>query len=335
VPGQVRADPLGRGGWQFSDTGGAFAAGEPHSAATWYPVNDTPRNKARFHLDVRVPDGWSAIGNGRERGSESAGGWTTFHWVEDTPVASYLTTVAIDRWTIHRSALPDGTPVVDAYAPGAENKQAAESRLPEILAFLSEKFGPYPQDAAGGIFLADDIRFSLETQTRPTYARWSELITIVHENTHQWFGDSVSVHDWADICLNECFASYAQWLWSEATEGQDLDARYRAALSKVGADPAFWNRELYDMGPGHEFSAVYDKGILALHALRRQVGDQAFFAICRGWAEAHRDGDASWPEFERYAQQVAGQDLAAFFTAWFHQRGMPAAQYLWPAALHP
>ncbi|MBV8932564.1 MAG: M1 family peptidase, partial [Kutzneria sp.] len=102
-------------GWTYSTTGGAFAAGEPHSAATWYPVNDTPTDKASFHLSARVPTGWAVISNGLEGSTTTEAGWTTFHWDETTPVAPYLTTVGIDKWTLQRSTLADGTPVVDAY----------------------------------------------------------------------------------------------------------------------------------------------------------------------------------------------------------------------------
>ncbi|GDY30796.1 M1 family metallopeptidase [Gandjariella thermophila] len=332
IPKQIPA-LLGVGGWQISAGGGAFAAGEPHSATSWYPANDTPRNKATFHLSATVPDGWSVVSNGREQGTTSSGGWTTFRWAEDTPIATYLTTVAIDHWTLERSRLADGTPVVDAYAPGAEDKRELETRLPEILDFLSSKFGPYPQDAAGGIFLADQIGFSLETQTRPTYAHWANLATIVHENTHQWFGDSVSVDGWRDTCLNECFASYAQWLWAEVKDHWDLDTAYRQYIARTRNNPSFWSGRLYDMGPGREFTSVYSKGILAMHALRRQIGESAFDAVLRGWPTLHRGGNASWPEFEAFLQQVSGQDLRGFLQAWFHDGMLPPEQYLYPGTL--
>ncbi|MEU4743457.1 M1 family metallopeptidase [Actinosynnema sp. NPDC023658] len=333
VPSLLEDRALGRNGWQVSAGGGAFAAGEPHSATTWYPANDTPRDKATFALTARVPDGWSVISNGVEKGSTSADGWTSFRWAAERPMATYLTTVAIDKWTVDRSTLPDGTPVVNAYAPGAENGRDHQARLPEILGFLAEKFGPYPVEAAGGIFLADDIGFSLETQTRPIYAGWADLDTVVHENAHQWFGDSVSLESWADICLNECFASYAQWLWSEAKDGVDLDARYRAEVDRVGDRGTYWNRKLYDMGRGNEFRGVYDKGQLALHALRRQVGDPAFDRVLKEWTSAKRDGNASWPEFEAHVEQVSGQDLDGFFAAWFRGGELPDDEYLFPGSL--
>ncbi|HEU5471820.1 MAG TPA: M1 family metallopeptidase [Actinophytocola sp.] len=331
VPKTMEESNLGTNGWQIARSGGAFAAGEPHSATSWYPANDTPRDKATFKLTARVPTGWSVISNGREEPSTSDGGWTTYTWVEPTRIATYLTTVGIDKWTFDRSTLPDGLPVVSAYAPGAEEKKSVERRLPEVLAFLSEKFGPYPQSAAGGIYLNENIGFSLETQGRPIYAKWADLPVLVHENAHQWFGDSVSVQNWADICLNECFASYAQWLWEEAKDDKDLDAEYRREVAR--ASDRFWNRKLYDMGPGNEFTAVYDKGTLALHALRRQIGDEAFNRVLREWPAKHRDGNASWPEFEEFTQQVAGQDLREFFAAWFRNEGKPADQYLYPGNL--
>jgi aminopeptidase N len=331
VPKSIEDSNLGTNGWQIAHSGGAFAAGEPHSATSWYPSNDHPKDKATFTLAARVPDGWSVISNGHEEAPKSEGGWTTFTWVEPTRIATYLTTVAIDKWTFERSTLPGGIPLVSAYAPGAEDKEAVEASLPEILAFLSEKFGPYPQSAAGGIYINENIGFSLEIQGRPIYAKWAEKIVVVHENAHQWFGDSVSVKNWADICLNECFASYAQWLWEEAKERKDLDAEYRAQVTRAG--DKFWNRKLYDMGPGNEFTAVYDKGTLALHALRRQIGDDAFNRMLKEWPAKYRDSNASWPEFEEFVQQVSGQNLRGFLDAWFRNASKPADEFLYPGNL--
>ncbi|TDV40727.1 M1 family metallopeptidase [Actinophytocola oryzae] len=332
VPEAAEEGTLGENGWQLSSSGGAFAAGEPHSATSWYPANDTPKDKATFKLDARVPDGWSVISNGVDSApTEGGDGWTTYHWNEPSRIATYLTTVGIDKWTFDRSTLSDGTPVVSAYAPGTEDKQSIEARLPEILDFLASKFGPYPQSAAGGIYVNENIGFSLETQTRPIYASWAEESVVVHENAHQWYGDSVSVDGWKDICLNECFASYASWLWDEAKNGANLDDEYRKEVAR-GTD-RLWSGKLYDMGPGNEFTAVYEKGPLALHALRRLIGDEAFDRVLKEWPAKHKDSNASWPEFEQFTQQIAGKDLSGFFKAWFHDDTQPADEYLYPGPL--
>ncbi|MGW5050533.1 M1 family metallopeptidase [Actinokineospora sp. NPDC004072] len=324
--------PLGAGGWQVSKSGGAYAAGEPHSASSWYPVNDHPRDKATFALTARVPDGWSVVSNGVEQPPKAEGGWTTYRWVEPNRIATYLTTIGIDKWVFERSTLPGGIPVVNAYAPGTEDKKAVQARMPEIIAFFESRFGPYPQSAAGGIYLNENIAFSLETQGRPIYAKWAEVDVVAHELAHQWWGNSVSIDTWADICLNECFASYAMWMWEES-QGADLDELYRTTVARNYERDRFWKRKLYDMGRGNEFTAVYDKGQLALHALRKRVGEQAWAQILRTWLGAHADGTASWEQFEDLVAEVAGADVRPFLDAWFRQPARPADEHLFPGPL--
>ncbi|MCE7010859.1 M1 family metallopeptidase [Kibdelosporangium philippinense] len=330
------SDPaLGDNGWQYTEDGGAFAAGEPKSATTWYPVNDTPRDKATFHLAVTVPDEWGVIAAGQERGTFKTSGGTTHVWAEETPTVPYMTTVGIDKWTFEHQKRADGTPIVNAYAPGVpDSAKQAEARLPEVLDFLESKFGKYPIDAAGGIFLSADIGFSLETMSRPIYAgQAGDIDTIVHENAHQWYGDSVAVESWRDVCLNECFASYAEWLWAEAKDNADLNANYAARVKR--ASEAFWNGKLHDMGPGNEFTYVYSKGPLMLHALRNYIGQPAFDTVLKTWPTVHRDGNANMQNFQRYAELLSRKNLKGFFDAWVYGTGKPADQYLYPGALKP
>jgi aminopeptidase N len=87
------------------------------------------------------------------------------------------------------------------------------------------------------------------------------------------------------------------------------------------------------MGAGNEFTSVYDKGPMALHALRREIGEKAFNRVLREWPAKHRDGNASWPEFEQFVQDVAEKDLSGFFVAWFHSDTQPDDEYLYPGSL--
>lgn len=334
VPAKTPHDGGSENGWARSADGGAYLVGEPHSASFWYPVNETPRDKATFTLTAHVPAGWTVLSNGRDQGSSAKDGKTTTTWTDPNPIASYLTTIAIDKFTVQRSTLPDGTPIISGYAPGAEPREATGDRLPEVISFLESKFGKYPQSAAGGIYLDENIHFSLETQTRPTYAKWAEILTLVHENAHQWFGDSVSLNSWADICLNECFASYAQWMWGER-EGQNLDDRYRAAVEITRGSTDFWGQKLVDMGPEHLFEGAYDKGILAMHALRRELGEPGFEKVLHEWVGQHRNGNATWADFEKLVSKVAGRDLSGFLNDWFHGTKLPSDADLYPGGLRP
>lgn len=321
-------------GWTISPSGGAFAAGEPHSAATWYPLNDTPLDKATFDLTTTVPREWQVISNGLKVRDDVAGGKRIVEWSTRHPILGYLTTVAIDHFDFLNQRRADGTPLISAFAPRAAARRALERRLPEVLDFLESLYGPYPFESGGGIYVDTKLNFSLETQTRPIYAPWTDLNTVVHENTHQWWGDSMSVRNWSDVCLNECFASYtADYLWPERKEGKNVDDQYRRTVTKYLNLPKFWNIPLQNPGAGNEFTAVYYRGPLFLHALRRTIGDETFFPAVSQFVRSHAYGRASMPEFRRFIQSETPKDLSGFFAAWLDTTTPPPSRYLYPGSL--
>lgn len=329
----IAADTGGEG-WTYAPTGGAFAAGQPHSAASWYPLNDSPRDKATFTLHATVPAEWEVMSGGTRVRDEVHDGFRTVSWEQRHPVIGYLTTVAIDKFDYLEQRRANGTPLLSAFAPGVEGLRAHEQRLPEVLDFIENLYGAYPFDTAGGIFLSAPLPFSLETQTRPVYADWADLNTVVHEVAHQWWGDSVSVYSWSDICLNECLASYtADYLWPERMDGVDMDAEYRDTIRKAQQKPKFWEVPLQDPGPEKMFTSVYYRGPLFLHALRKQLGDEVFFTALREFATAHAYGHSSMPEFRAFVQSKSPVDLTGFFDAWLHGTTRPPDRYLYPGDL--
>ncbi|MBH0780567.1 M1 family metallopeptidase [Nocardia sp. NEAU-351] len=321
-------------GWTYADSGGAFVAGEPHSATSWYPLNDTPLDKATFTLHATVPADWDVVSNGLRTADTVAGDRRTVSWESRRPSLGYLTTVAIDRFEYLEQRRADGTPLLSAFAPAATHNREDEERLPEILDFAEALYGPYPFEAAGGIYVDADIDFSLETQTRPIYAPWTDLQTVVHEIAHQWWGDSVSIRAWPDICLNECFASYtADYLWPERMEGVDVDAVYRETIAERRDNERFWLIPLANPGPGQEFSSVYYRGPLFLHALRAQLGDAVFFGALREFIAAHSYDNASMADLRAFVQKKTTTDLTGFFHAWLDSETVPPEEYLFPGAL--
>ncbi|EIF00774.1 M1 family metallopeptidase [Saccharomonospora glauca] len=332
-PVSADAGQLGGNGWYRTPSGGAFVFGEPQSASYWYPVNEHPRDKATFSLTATVPKGWTAVSIGEAGEPVTEDGWTTTTWTESDPVASYLTVFAVDKFDVETSTLADGTPVRNVFAPGADDARDEAARTEEIVEYLASRFGDYPASTVGGIYLDIATGFALETQGTPTYPSDPDVDLLVHELAHQWYGNSVSVDSWADICLNECFASYATWLWAEDKEGADLDALYRQQIRSLEGNRAFWAQPLYDMGAGNEFGVVYTKGPLAVHALRLRIGDEAFDRLLREWPAEHANGNASWEDFEEFAERISGQRLDDFFRAWFRGTKRPAEEYLYPEPL--
>lgn len=326
VPAPATSADLGTGG--FLATGdGAIALGQPESASTWFPVNDHPADKATYDIEVTVPQGLAALSNGVPGKRSTAGGWTTWRWTEQAPMASYLVTLVIGDYRVTETTHA-GKPMVTAIAAGLPTDGPAArsiARTGEIADFLATRFGPYPFASYGGIAVADErIRYALETQSRPVYgpaffAGGPNHGVVTHELAHQWFGDSVSISRWSDIWLNEGFASYAEWLWEEHDGGRSVQSNFDVQYADTD-----WSEPTLDPGRTGIFGrAVYKRGALVLHALRRTVGDEVFFRLLRTWAAEKRNGNATTAEFIAAAERVSGRSLRPIFDAWLSGTSAP------------
>lgn len=314
---------------------GGVAANEPEAAWWWFPSNDHPLDKATYDVSVAVPDGTQAISNGTLQSTTSRLGWTRYSWRSNRPQATYLATLAVGKFDITTDTTANGLPVINAYSKdlgdNAGAARASVERTAEVADWLSGIFGPYPFNALGGYVPNVGTSYALETQTRPFYsprqfAGGSNVSVVVHELAHQWYGDSVSVKDWRDIWVNEGFARYAQWLWSEKEGEGTAQELADYVYAQHPAEDAFWTVKPGDPGPDNQFhAAVYDRGAIALQALRNEVGDEDFFAILKGWPTERRYGNGSVRDFETYAEKVSGHSLGGLFDTWLFTTSKPSA----------
>lgn len=309
---------------------GADIASEPQGAPTWFPVNDTPRDKATYQVTMTVPRGLVAVGNGRLLGHTAHGSTVAWSWRLDQPVSSYLVTATIGRFRLIRGVTPGGVPYLDAIDPRVYSQALpVVQQLPAIIDYFSSVYGPYPFGQAGAIIdTGDNLGYALETATRPLFDRPPGILTFAHELAHQWFGDGVTLQRWRGIWLNEGFAEFSSWLWDEHTGGLSAAGHLQQLLAHPAADTAEWLPPPGNPGDGKDVFAgsVYDRGAGTLEALRQKLGDPTFFAIMRGWAGLHRYANATVAEFIAYAEQVSHQDLRAFFHDWLYRPAKPT----WP-----
>ncbi|MDM4720734.1 M1 family metallopeptidase [Micromonospora sp. WMMA1363] len=328
VPTARSAGPLGSGGFLHT-ADGAIALGQPHSAAAWFPVNDHPSDKATYDIEATVPDGLAALSNGVPEERVSRDGWTTWRWSERSPMASYLATLVIGDYRVE-TGTHAGKPIVTAVPaslPATGPEATSVARTGEIADFLASRFGPYPFDSYGGVVVTDDrVGYALETQSRPVYGPSFfrngrlNLGVVTHELAHQWFGNSVTVTGWRDIWLNEGFATYAEWLWEEHDGGRSAQRIFESQYAMTD-----WSRPTLDPGRERLFgTAVYQRGALAVHALRRVVGDDTFFTILRTWTDQRRGGNATTDDLVALAERVSEKPLRPLFDAWLTGTTAPA-----------
>ncbi|MFI6760090.1 M1 family metallopeptidase [Micromonospora sp. NPDC050417] len=311
-------------GW-VSTPDGAFVANEPEGASTWYPVNDHPTDKAGYDFRITVPEGKTAVANGELVSQKTRAGWTTFTWRATDQMASYLSTASVGDYELRRSKGPNGLPIIDAIDRDLPADAAAGlARTPEMISYFAGLFGRYPFTSFGAIVDDDtDAGYALETQTRPIYSGPPSEGTVAHELAHQWFGNSVSPERWQEIWLNEGFATYAEWLWTEHVGGTTAAARFDSYYARPDTS-SIWNPPPGDPGADNLFAgSVYTKGAMTLQALREKIGDRAFFTLLRTWYAANRDGTAGTQDLVRLAEKVSGQRLQSFFQTWIYTPGKP------------
>ncbi|HEX2191894.1 MAG TPA: M1 family metallopeptidase [Acidimicrobiales bacterium] len=312
-------------GWIDTDDG-AYVAGAPQGAMTWFPGNHDLRDKATHTIRVTVPDGTTAVANGDLTSTTSAGGQTTFVWTSSEPMVDYLATATIGRFNVTRTTTSTGPNYIAIDPTTSTGPTNSVHRTPEIVSSLSALFGPYPFSVTGGIVdNASFVGYALETQTKPLYPIPPFLDLVVHELAHQWYGDSLTPASWRDVWLNEGFATYAEWLWIERAGGATAQARFDQEYASRPSGDAFWQVLPGDPGPPALFHpAVYDRGAMTLQALRRTVGNRAFFYILRTWADENRYGTVTTPQFVDLAERLSGRQLDDLFQRWLYTPGKPS-----------
>jgi aminopeptidase len=294
-------------GWEELDDG-ALVAAQPTGAATWFPCNDHPSDKATYRIAIDCDSPYDVVATGTLVSVRVRGSRTRRVFEQATPMATYLAAVHIGRYS--RFLLAESPVRQEVVLPPRFERQvrADLARQPRMMNVFERAFGPYPYDDYTVVVTADDLEIPLEAQGMATFGpnwlagRRREERLVAHELAHQWFGNSLTIATWQDIWLNEGFSCYAEWLWFEAADRIPADASARDHWSRLASLPD--DIVVGDPGPDLMFDdRVYKRGALTLHALRLAMGDKAFFAMLREWVAAHVHGSVTTEEFTEHASR--------------------------------
>ena len=317
------------GGWYFVN-GTAFVLSEPGGNFAWHPVNDHPLDKALFRVEVTAPSDLTVASGGLLVDmSDEGDGTTTWTYEPPDPMAPYLLPLAIGDLELIDEGEASGIPIRNAIDRDLLDRQDSFARTPQMMEVFIDLFGPYPFDAYGVLVVDAVLGGALEQQTLSIFGQdflrsgrdFDDVVA--HELAHQWFGNHVTLGAWEDIWLNEGFATYAQYLYFEAIDPTyDIDAeverirRFDQTLLSlpVPGDP----------GPDQLFAtSVYFRGALTLHALRRTIGDDAFFDSISLYVERFGGANVTTEDYQAVVEEVSGQDLDDFFQAWLLDEALP------------
>ncbi|MBU0764300.1 MAG: hypothetical protein KJ607_05650 [Bacteroidetes bacterium] len=319
---------------------------EPQEASCWFPTIDAPNQRMTQEMYITVDYEMTAVSNGELIYSTlNSDSTRTYYWKQYIPHPPYLTAFAAGNFSV----VHDEWNGIDVdYYLEPEYKEFAEDifgSTPEMIGFFSEKFGmEYPWDKYAQVVVQDFVTGAMEN-TSCTFlgsfaqANRRELLDyhpeniIAHELAHHWFGNVVTCESWANIVLNEAFATYSEYLWAEYRHGADSAAYllsemlenylFESGIKKEGLIRYRYRDVLMDLFDCHS----YYKGALVLHTLRRRVGNEAFFSALSAYLKKYRFRSAEIHDLRLVFEEITGHDLNPFFDRWFFGKGHPNVRF--------
>lgn len=315
-----------------------WTQGETQSSSCWFPTIDSPNQKTTEEIYITVPNKYITLSNGKLVNQVHNGSQRTDYWKMDKKHAPYLFFMGIGEFRIVKDSWKD-IPVHYYVEKKYENvAKTIFGDTPEMLSFFSEITGvPYPWNKYHQIVVRDYVSGAMENTTAVVHGegaqqekgqlvdenKWES--TIAHELFHHWFGDYVTAESWANIAVNESFATYGEYLWLFHKYGKDRAEahlyenirQYMASQEENKNLVRFYYENREDV-----FDAVsYQKGSVILHMLRDYLGDDAFFAGLKEYLTQNKFGTAEVPQLRLAFEKVSGRDLNWFFNQWFYGSG--------------
>ena len=319
-----------------------WTQGESEDTRYYLPTYDYPNDRLTTETILTVPSDWLTVANGKlVSTTDAGGGMKTWTWRESLPSSTYLFTVvagefaeAKDKWR----NIP-----VTYYAPKdrSDRLMLNYGRTPAMITYFSEKLRvDYPWEKYAQSMVDDFVAGGMENSSATTNTSSSlrnpmlvpefptnEDPLISHELGHQWFGDLVTCKDWANIWLNEGFATFMEYMWMEAHFGKeqaDFDrwesVRNWFASHNLYAKPIVRR----DFDDSSEFDGnAYGKGGLVLYMLRHQLGEDAFYAGLKHYLEVNRGKNVVTADLAKAIEEATHTNVDEFFDQWVYGAGAP------------
>jgi len=336
----------------------AWTHSEPESARFWFPCHDHPTDKSTSEVMVTVPKGFRVISNGKLVSVKEEGARATYHWREDVPHSTYLTSFVAGKF----GEITQEVGGIKLRYNFPESKRSDVLRYfgetPRIIQVMEELTGTkYPYEkydqttvedfVAGGEENINATTLAMnyypeagtEEDFQPAYAMpFNNAVNLVaHEAAHMWFGDWVTCSDWCHAWVNEAYATYLQSLYVERTRGAD-EMKWGMGAREVEyfeEDETEYRRPVVDrdyVWPHDVFDhTLYRKGASMLHELRYLMGDEAFFGGIAEFLRRHAKGCADTDDMRKAMEAVSGLQLEEFFEQSFLRPGYPEfdVEYAW------
>ncbi|MBL0308330.1 MAG: M1 family metallopeptidase [Bacteroidetes bacterium] len=336
--------------WTYDNNGKVWVgvSCEGMGASSWWPMKDHLSDEPdSMRIICTVPSGLQCISNGVEENVNMRGdNTTTFHWKVSYPINSYNVTLNIGDY-VHfadQYVAADGEKLDLDYYVLSYNLEKAQQQFKQVKPMMScyEKYlGKYPfwND---GYALVETPYLGMEHQGAIAYGNkyltgyagrdFSRIgldfdYIIIHESGHEWWGNSVSCKDIADMWIHEGFCTYSEAIYVECLFGKDTAMRYiNAKKTSVGnKNPVVGIYGVNEEGDGD----MYAKGMLMLNTIRHIINkDGLWWSIVKGISDtAFKYKTTDYQEITNYISKKSGINLAPVFEQYLKQANIPVLEY--------
>ncbi len=335
-----------------------WTQGEADEARHWFPSFDFPSDKATFENYITANAGETVVGNGELLDEvKNADGTVTHHYRMNVPIPTYLVSFVIGKYTKVTDKYLNTTlgfyiyPGGEATARKAYGNTKEMMRVFEALTSVPFQFNKYDQTVVAGFTfggmenvtattMADTEIFAVNN---PLFAAGVEDL-VSHELAHSWFGNFVTCKNWAELWLNEGFATFMEAAFREKMYGR------QSYLNKIRRDAeifilddavnnkrnALFNQNAGDVGALFDRPAtIYNKGGAVVHTLREELGDATFWKAVNIYLNRHKFASVESTDLKAAMEEASGRDLDWFFDQWVYKAGHPKldVKHVWdPAA---
>jgi len=324
-----------------------WTQGETEDTHYWVPTYDFPNDKTTWEFYLWTAKGERALSNGRLAGSRTIGDSIEWHWVLDKPASTYLMTAVVGNYTVLQDKPWRNVPIgYWTYPDSIDAAWRGFGKTPAAVDVFSRKTGvPYPWAKYDQIVIPEfqyggmeNVTATSQNDTEILLPPWGSPEVsadglMSHELGHQWYGDLLTTRRWADVWLNEGFATFMEQIFREEDKGVDEGAidRLGAQEETIDADRRARRPIVYDKWVNDPielfFSGhIYPKGATILQMLRHQLGDAAFWKAMNHYTTANAYGTVVTEDLRKAFEESTGGDYKTFFDQWVYGAGFPVFQ---------
>ena len=313
---------------------------EPYGALGWWPCKQDLNDKIdEIDVYITAPEQYVSVSNGLEQSAITNSGNKTTHFKHQYPIPAYLIAIAVTNYQTYSHTVPNNGnpfPIVNyVYPESLTSAQNSTEITVDIMNNFINLFGNYPFESEKYGHAQFGWGGGMEHTTVSFMGSFNRDL-IAHELAHQWFGNKITCGSWKDIWLNEGFATYLTGLSIKDLDGESSFKNWRNVLVNTITSSASGSVYLSDADTtsvSRIFNSrlSYKKGAMALHMLRKKLGDTPFLLGLKNYLSDTNlaYGYAKTPDLIAHLENTSSLDLDEFFNDWIYNQGYPTYSVEW------